>query len=74
MHCPPPIPQESSLLFGNLEALTNLHATLFSNLVALVPDSESWDPSPDDLDVCVKQICRALSSTDFLTVRFSDVA
>eukprot|EP00038_Savillea_parva_P007484 m.170477 g.170477 ORF g.170477 m.170477 type:complete len:1048 (-) comp13249_c0_seq1:171-3314(-) len=60
--------QESSLLFGNLQALTNLHASLFSDLVAVVPEPATWDPSPDELESCVKQICRTLTSTDFLTV------
>lgn len=61
--------QESSLLFGNLEALTNLHAALYADLLALVPKPDEWAPPLDELEATVKLLCRVFTSTDFLTVR-----
>lgn len=61
--------QESSLLFGNLEALVNLHGNLYSDLISHVPEPNKWDPSRVELETAVLRIAQSLAATDFLAVR-----
>mmetsp|Transcript_26892 Transcript_26892/g.70647 ORF Transcript_26892/g.70647 Transcript_26892/m.70647 type:complete len:810 (+) Transcript_26892:366-2795(+) len=59
---------EAALLFGDLAALVDLHAHLYSDLVSIVPKLDGWSPDRAELESCVLKISEALRTADFLSV------